>query len=89
MLGTAFMSNYYIMFNYTSGHVGFNGKYYLTQDIIVKPELPSETPAVIPLWAVVIISCCVVGIVLSICICIYFRQKNRALKETLASYDKL
>ncbi len=81
------MENYYILFNYTNQSVGFNGYYYIADSEIDKPDVPG--PNKVPLWAVLLISTGVVAIVLSICICLYIKQKNRTLKEGLTSYDKL
>lgn len=88
MLGSSFMRNYYILFNYTNQSVGFNGNYYNTEAILDKPDAPKGSNKV-PLWGVIIISSGLVGIILSICVCLYIRQKNKSLNEHLANYDQL
>ena len=89
MLGDRFMQNYYILFNYTNNSVGFNGPYYTAEQIIDKPDYVPEAP-VMPLWAVILIACVVVGIVLAICVCLYIRQKNNSLRSKLNdNYDTL
>jgi len=85
-LGSKFMENYYLQFNFTNQSVGLNGYYYLAE-IVVKPEEPGHN--IMPLWAVVLISCGVVGIVLSVCVCLYIKQKNRTLSKQLGNYKEL
>ena len=91
------MRNYYILFNYTNQSVGFNGNYYNTEAILDKPDAPKGlmcsvsvlSSNKVPLWGLIIISSGLVGIILSICVCLYIRQKNKSLNEHLANYDQL
>lgn len=87
MLGNLFLKNYYVLLNYTSSSVGFNGYYYLAEQII-KPDGPIDNK--LPIWGVMIISTSIVGIILAVCVCLYIRQKNTALKMRLNNtYDRL
>lgn len=75
-LGDRFLENYYVQFNYTNNSVGFNGYYYDGGEI-VKPDVPPiDEPSKFPLWAIILISAAIVGIILAVCICLYIRQKN-------------
>ena len=80
MLGDLFLQNYYVLLNYTSSSVGFNGYYYLAEQL-VKPDPPKDEKLAI--WGVMIIAAVIVGIILAVCVCLYIRQKNTALKMRL------
>lgn len=85
-LGSKFLENYYLEFNYTNQSVGLNGFYYLAESVD-KPVEPGYN--IMLLWAVILISCGVVGIVLSVCVCLYIKQKNRTLGKQLGNYKEL
>lgn len=88
MLGNLFLKNYYVLLNYTNSSVGFNGYYYLAEQLI-KPDVPVIDKK-LPIWGVMIIATSIVGIILAVCVCLYIRQKNTALKMRLNNtYERL
>ncbi|TNV79141.1 hypothetical protein FGO68_gene3759 [Halteria grandinella] len=83
ILGNDFLRNYYVLFNYTSNTVGFNGPYYIAEDINDKPDYVPTSSSEVPLWVWILLIAIIVGsfILISVCTCI--RKRNSSLKEKL------
>jgi hypothetical protein len=76
VLGTIFMFNYYLVFDFDNQQIGFNG---LTVDLSNDPNKPSNT---FPWLLVVLIGVGIIILALVVAVCI--RKRNNALQERLA-----